>query len=125
MQANHKNTSFDIYVQHGGGDSSFICSDNQSLLAAMEKAGLAVVPVGCRGGGCGVCKIAIEQGEFKTGKMSKRHVSDEELAAGNVSLACRTYPESTLIIKPLGKLFGKFQPTKVHVNMELATTKEG
>ena len=112
MEANQTSQGFDVQVEHSDGNVNFFCPENLSILAAMEKAGLAVVPVGCRGGGCGICKIAITSGEFTSGKMSKAHISDEDINSASVSLACRTYPQSSIIIKPLGKVFKKFQQTK-------------
>ena len=37
----------------------FICQEGQSVLKAMEQLGMKCVPVGCRGGGCGFCKIRV------------------------------------------------------------------
>jgi len=105
MEASQKSQGFDVHVEHKDGNVSFFCPEGLSILIAMEKAGLAVVPVGCRGGGCGVCKIAITSGDFTRGKMSKAHISEEDRKSDSVSLACRTYPLSSIIIKPLGKVF--------------------
>lgn len=81
------------------GDS-FTCGEGQSVLKAMEQRGFKCVPVGCRGGGCGYCKIRVVEGEFKCGKMSKAHVPPEAMAKGEV-LACRIYPLTDLIIESL------------------------
>jgi ferredoxin len=59
--------------------------------------------VGCRGGGCGVCKVKILKGTYILGKMSRVHVNEEEIKQG-VALACRIYPTSTLLVEPIGKL---------------------
>jgi len=98
---------FEVHAKHEGGCTTFACPEGSSILSAMEKFGLAVISVGCRGGGCGICKIAIEAGEFESGKMSKAHISDEDRKTA--SLACRTYPRSAIHIKPLGKAFRKSQ----------------
>ena len=58
---------------------SFECEAGQSVLKAMEQRGMKCVPVGCRGGGCGYCKIQVLAGEFECGKMSKVHVPPEAL----------------------------------------------
>lgn len=81
------------------GDS-FTCNEGQSVLKAMEQRGLECVPVGCRGGGCGYCKIRVVDGEFECGKMSKAHVPPEAIEQGEV-LACRIYPLTDLIIECL------------------------
>ena len=77
---------------------SFECEAGQSVLKAMEQRGMKCVPVGCRGGGCGYCKIRVVEGEFECGKMSKAHVPPEAIEKGEV-LACRIYPLTNLPIE--------------------------
>ena len=79
------------------------CAAGQSLLRGMEKLGIKGIPVGCRGGGCGVCKARVLAGEYTTGKMSRRHVSIDEEADGYV-LACRCRPESDLTLAVVGRM---------------------
>ena len=86
---------------------SFLCKEDQNVLAAMQQAGLAVVPVGCRGGGCGVCKVEILEGESFYGKMSRAHVSQDDEEAGNIGLACKLFPRTNLKVRPIGPLFKK------------------
>lgn len=76
----------------------FTCQEGQSVLKAMEQTGLKCVPVGCRGGGCGFCKIQVLEGQFECGKMSKRHAPPEAVEKGEV-LACRIYPLTDLTIE--------------------------
>lgn len=76
----------------------FRCDEDQSVLKAMELVGKKCVPVGCRGGGCGYCKIRVVEGEFRCGKMSKAHCPPESLDKGEV-LACRIYPRTDLTIE--------------------------
>lgn len=73
----------------------FSCKRDQSLLKAMELAGKRCIPVGCRGGGCGLCKVQIRSGDFDCGPMSKKHVDEHARECGQV-LACRVYPLSNL-----------------------------
>jgi ferredoxin len=65
----------------------------------MERAGQALIPVGCRGGGCGKCRIRILQGEYFSKRMSRAWVSPEQEAEGTV-LACRVYARGDLTIEP-------------------------
>jgi len=76
----------------------FTCQTGQSVLKAMEQQGVECVPVGCRGGGCGFCKIKVVEGQFECGKMSRRHIPPEAIEKG-VVLACRIYPLTNLIIE--------------------------
>ncbi len=92
-------------IEVAGSGEQFRCSEEQHLLQGMQTARigeplLKVIPVGCRGGGCGVCRIRILSGEFEAKKMSRKHVTEEEQAAGIV-LACRVFPRSALTIEVL------------------------
>lgn len=82
---------------------NYTCAPEQTLLKAMEALGRKGIPVGCRGGGCGVCKVRIEAGEVTAQLMSRAHVSEAEQAAGYV-LACRCYPRSDLRLSVVGKM---------------------
>ena len=97
-----------VHIENSGED--YLCAPDQNLLRGMEVLGRRGIPVGCRGGGCGVCKIEILGGEFQTKvmssdhvKMSKSCVSDEELAQGIV-LACRAFPRGEVSLTVVGKM---------------------
>ncbi|KYO84084.1 2Fe-2S iron-sulfur cluster-binding protein [Pseudomonas aeruginosa] len=87
---------FEITVRSAG--ERFACQLQQSVLDAMVREGLNCVPVGCRGGGCGLCKVRVLTGEYQCGPMSHRHVPPEVRAHGEV-LACRLYPLGDLLIE--------------------------
>ena len=80
----------------GGGE--FICSEGERILLAMERSGSSDIGVGCRGGGCGICRVRVVGGEYTTGKMSAAKISETERAAG-FALACRVFPVSDLLIE--------------------------
>jgi ferredoxin len=79
------------------------CGESASLLQSMERLGRKGIPVGCRNGGCGVCKIQVLDGQFDRRVMSRAHVSAEEQEEG-FALACRITPRSDLAIKVIGKM---------------------
>src|SRR5262245_11364370 len=61
-----------------------------SLLGALERAAQNTVAVGCRNGGCGVCRVRVLSGAYTKGKMSRKFVTvDQE--RGRIALACRIY----------------------------------
>lgn len=83
----------------------FNCARDQHLLQGMQNFQLGVpmleaIPVGCRGGGCGICRIRVLDGEYEAKKMSRKHIPEQDQAAGFV-LACRIYPRSDLRIEVL------------------------
>lgn len=79
------------------------CSELETLLVGMEKLGKRGIPVGCRGGGCGVCKIEIVSGTYSKRVMSRDHVSVEE-EARDVVLACRVRPSGDIVLRVLGQM---------------------
>ncbi|SBW84736.1 Ferredoxin [Pseudomonas veronii 1YdBTEX2] len=80
----------------------FRCGHGQSLLRAMEAAGKRCVPVGCRNGGCGLCKVQVHSGDYHRGRMSCSHVLPEAAALG-LALACQVFPNSDLVIETLNR----------------------
>lgn len=79
------------------------CDERQSLLRGMERLGKRGIPVGCRGGGCGVCKVRVLSGQYQLEKMSRACVSETDLAAGIV-LACKAFPRSEVTVELVDKL---------------------
>ena len=69
----------------------------------MEQLALKGIPVGCRNGGCGVCKVQVVSGAYETRKMSRAVVSAEQEAQGCV-LACKLHPRGDLKVKVIGKM---------------------
>jgi ferredoxin len=92
---------YNVLIEETG--ESFRCSPQETLLAGMERLGRKGIPVGCRGGGCGVCKIEITAGTYLKRVMSREYVSLEDEAAGRV-LACRVRPTSDIRLRVLGKM---------------------
>lgn len=82
-------------------EEAFHCSVGKTLLQGMQSLAKKGIPIGCRGGGCGICRIRVTQGNYRCQKMSQTHVDEQELSEG-VALACRLYPESDLNIEVLG-----------------------
>ena len=92
---------FTVSIKETG--EQFKCSSDQSVLMGMERLGKRGVPVGCRGGGCGVCKVQVLSGIYQSKKMSRDCVSLEDVKTGRV-LACRIQPCSDLSLTVLGKM---------------------
>lgn len=83
-----------------GDASPFPCRTDQNLLLAMIAARRTTVKVGCRSGGCGVCRVRIVQGAFHSQKMTRSRISEADESEGIV-LACRVMPQSDLAVLPL------------------------
>lgn len=85
-------------VVDGDTSVSFDVRDGGRLLHEMIVQRCGAIAVGCRGGGCGVCRVRILDGTYTTRRMSRRHVSEDDERAG-VVLACRTIPASDLRLR--------------------------
>lgn len=92
---------YDILIADTG--EHYPCSGEESVLEGMARLGRRGIPVGCRGGGCGVCKVQITAGQYHARVMSRQHVSIEEQAS-SVVLACRVLPQSDLVLEVIGKM---------------------
>jgi ferredoxin len=78
--------------------TEFACDPGCAVSIAMKHAGLRATLIGCRGGGCGVCRVRVLQGDYRTGKMSREHVSLEDEQQG-FALGCCLYPISDLVLR--------------------------
>ncbi len=94
-------TLYTVTIEDDG--SSYRCSDSLSLLEGMESLGKKGIPAGCRGGGCGVCKVQVLSGSYTKRVMSREHVSEHDEAQGCV-LACRVRPTSAVALRVIGKM---------------------
>ncbi len=83
--------------------SSYRCAESLTLLEGMESLGKKGIPVGCRGGGCGVCKVQVLSGSYTKRVMSREHVSESDEAQGCV-LACRVHPTSPIGLRVIGPM---------------------
>jgi ferredoxin len=91
--------SLTVEIEGGG---RFSCPPRMSVLRAMVAAGRSDIPLGCRSGGCGVCRVRVEHGDFTVGPMSRAQV-DAEAATAGVVLACQLFPTTDLRIRALGR----------------------
>ena len=77
------------------------CQPGETVLTAAARAG-AKIAVGCRGGGCGVCRVQILKGRYRTLSMSDAHIGATERDAEE-ALACRVLPEGDMELRSLNR----------------------
>lgn len=94
-------TAYQVHITDTG--ETYRCGAEQSLLTGMERLGRKGIPVGCRGGGCGVCKVHVTEGTISCRRMSRAHVTVEEEQRGIV-LACRCRPTSDVKLAVIGSM---------------------
>ena len=95
-----------------GEERPIRCKGGQDVLSAVVSAGVQRMMVGCRGGGCGVCRVIVRSGTYEAGRMSKRHVTSAD-AATVFALACRLYPTSDLEIEYAPVTRSTVEPPKI------------
>jgi len=92
--------------------------DEETLLRALARAGLRY-RVGCKRGGCGICKVQLKLGEVRYERpIADSVLSDDERVEG-ICLSCRAVPITNIAIelqegdrlrKVLGFAFSKAAP---------------
>ena len=95
---------FSIMVD--GAADAFWCGAGTPVLIAMERSGRKAIAVGCRGGGCGTCRVRIRAGAYRTGRMSRAHVTLEEERQG-YALACKLFPLEDLLLATARRMPGQ------------------
>lgn len=90
---------FEVRIE--GAEVRFACRPDESVLQAMLQRGQRCVDVGCRSGGCGVCRVQIVAGEFESGQMSRDKISAAD-RLDRIALACQVFPRSDLHLRVLG-----------------------
>lgn len=70
----------------------------ETVLAGLYKAGYAYT-VGCRRGGCGICKVDCRKGEFSYNRPIAASVVSEEERTDGTCLSCRAVPDGDITIE--------------------------
>jgi ferredoxin len=70
---------------------------SETMLDALKRTGNAI-RVGCRRGGCAICKVEVIEGTFEyTRPIADKVLTDEEQARGTC-LTCRAVPTSDMVV---------------------------
>lgn len=90
---------FDCTVRaQGDPDITFDVRAEHRVLHEMIRGGKNPIDVGCRGGGCGVCRVRVVEGAYTTRRMSRKHISEADESEG-YALACRVIPSTDLVVE--------------------------
>lgn len=94
--------SFTLTVTVRDDHRQISCRSDETLLVAMERAGI-LAPSRCRSGGCGVCHAKLVKGEvFAPSHLDKRRLAD---VTHNYIHTCITYPLSDVELNVPGERF--------------------
>jgi len=73
-------------------------ADGETVLAALGRAGLRY-RIGCRRGGCGICKLQLVAGEVRYERpIADSVLSDDERVEG-ICLSCRAVPITNVLVE--------------------------
>jgi ferredoxin len=73
-------------------------ADGETVLAALGRAGMRY-RIGCKRGGCGICKLQLVLGEVRYEKaVAESVLSDDEKVEG-ICLSCRAVPITNVIVE--------------------------
>jgi ferredoxin len=84
-------------VSFGPLGDRIVCRDDETVLSAILRSG-AKVMFGCRGGGCGTCKMRLISGRVEYGRCSTA-VLPEEAKREGAFLSCQARPLSDLTVE--------------------------
>ena len=91
-----------------------VCADEDTVLSAILRAG-AKVFFGCRGGGCGTCKMRLVTGEVDHGRCSTAVLSEHEKREGAfLSCQARALTDLTIELTPANR-YRPPRPLAAHV----------
>lgn len=91
----------------------------ETILAGLYKAGYAYT-IGCRRGGCAICKVDAIEGEFGYERPIADTVITEEERRDGTCLSCRAVPEGDLTIKLRGETVRLVNPFLAQINAKAA-----
>ncbi len=75
-----------------------IARPEETLLAALSRAGLGY-RIGCRRGGCGVCKLHLLLGEVRYERTVAESVLTDDERVEGICLSCRAVPITNVVIE--------------------------
>ena len=101
-------------------------ADDETVLRALGRAGLRY-RVGCRRGGCGICKVHIVFGEVSYERPIADSVLSEEERIAGICLSCRAVPTTNVVIElqegdRLRKVLGFAYPAAMNASPDTPST---
>jgi ferredoxin len=85
-------------VVEGDGSAEFVVRPERPLIDSVPHHVRAPIQIGCRGGGCGVCRVQVLEGGYRTGPMSRRFVTPDDEAT-RFALACKLYATTDIVVR--------------------------
>jgi len=86
------------YVTVRPDDEVIHVADAETILGGLAKAGFTY-RVGCRRGGCGICKVTLVEGQVTYERPIASAVLTDEERADGTCLSCRAVPDGDVTIE--------------------------
>lgn len=96
------------------GEEIFL-APGEEILAGLYKAGYAYT-IGCRRGGCAICKVDAIDGEFTYNRPVADTVITEEERRDGTCLSCRAVPTTDMTIRLRGETVRLVNPLLASIN---------
>lgn len=90
-------------------------ADEVTVLGGLYAAGFAYT-VGCRRGGCGICKVDVLEGEISYNRPVADTVLTDEERANGTCLTCRAVPDGDITIALRGEELRLISPLLRNIN---------
>ena len=78
-------------------EHAVVCEAGETVLSALLRSGASVV-FGCRGGGCGICKMRLSAGTVDHGRCSAAVLPEEDRRRG-AFLSCQARPVGDIAVE--------------------------
>ncbi len=89
---------YNVALNFEDGETRFVtCRAGETVADASYRSGINI-PLDCRDGACGTCKVFSEAGEYDGGDYIEDALTDDEAAEG-YALACQMKPQTDLVLR--------------------------
>ncbi len=90
--------AFTCTVVEDDKTAEFVVRPGRPLIDSVPHHVRAPIQIGCRGGGCGVCRVRVLEGGYTTGRMSRRFVTPDDETTRH-ALACKLFPTTDIVVR--------------------------
>lgn len=109
-----KGASVPTVTIHPTGEVIYL-DPEETVLSGLYKAGYAYT-IGCRRGGCAICKVDCRTGEFTYNRPVADSVISNEERTDGTCLSCRAVPQSDVVIELRGENVRMVNPFLKQIN---------
>jgi ferredoxin len=93
-----ENEKLQCRVVGDDGSAEFVVRPDRPLIDSVPHHVRSPIQIGCRGGGCGVCRVQVLEGGYTTGRMSRRFVTPDDEAT-RFALACKLFATTDIVVR--------------------------